>query len=299
MDTLSRYPLPTVLMAILFTFFSLLLPYTHAVLDSSRNSTLVYKYCAIKKFSDCNGPYSRTRLTLFELLLRHSSQSKFYSTVVKGDNNKGLPLSGHFQCRGYLSDQECYDCVRVLSSNTFCADSAAARIQHTDCHLQYEFDGEEVPGPDVTYKSCGEAESIPNGFEETRNAAFEALKNGIESDIQGYYSVNYGSVFAMAQCEDGRGGSVCWECVNKAVDIAEEECGNSISGQVFMDVCFVSYEWSPNDGPNDFHPEKKKEEKKQISGKVVAIAVGGAALLAVAIVYFRSLKSSRNKNDDS
>ncbi|GMH07657.1 hypothetical protein Nepgr_009497 [Nepenthes gracilis] len=269
MSILSHFSLSPLYTLIFFISCGLLLPSSNAILN---HNALIYKYCATRRFSDLNGSYSRSLSTLFQELLTRSSQSKFYSSVVKGDNDSGLPLSGHFQCGRDLNNQECYDCVRGISSNTMCADSVAARIQLSGCHLQYEFDGPDVSSPGFTYKVCDESHAVPYGFEEMRNAAFEALESGVGSDTKGSYAINYGSFLSRL-----------------SVKLVYE-------GQVFMDVCFFSYECGPNDILNRTNTEKKSS--KQNSGKLIAITVGSAALVAIALVYFRFLRSYKKGNDD-
>jgi hypothetical protein len=60
----------------------------------------------------------------------------------------------------------------------------------------------------------------------------------------------------MAQCEGDLGGCECGECVNNAEQIAQEECGESVSGEIYLDKCFISYTFYPDGKPINPHPGK-------------------------------------------
>lgn len=83
-----------------------------------------------------------------------------------------------------------------------------------------------------------------------RDHAFAELESGVvEGNHEGFYEGDYGEkMHAMAQCQGdllGENERDCGECVRNAVRLAREECGESISGQVYMDGCFMSYSYYP------------------------------------------------------
>nr|GEY76390.1 cysteine-rich repeat secretory protein 3-like [Tanacetum cinerariifolium] len=75
------------------------------------NSNLVYKGCAKQPLSDPNGVYSSALSAIFGTLIQQSSKSKFYKTT---SGTGQTSVSGLFQCRGDLSNVECYTCVSRL-----------------------------------------------------------------------------------------------------------------------------------------------------------------------------------------
>lgn len=79
-----------------------------------------------------------------------------------------------------------------------------------------------------------------SGFEERRDTAFSALENGMGSS-NGFYTANYQSVYTLGQCEGDVGSADCADCVKNAVQKAQVECGSSVSGQIFLHKCFISY----------------------------------------------------------
>lgn len=65
----------------------------------------------------------------------------------------------------------------------------------------------------------------------------------------GFYTTSYQSVYTLGQCEGDIGSADCADCVKNAVQKAQVECGSSVSGQIFLHKCFISYSNSPNGVP--------------------------------------------------
>ncbi|KAL8170810.1 hypothetical protein V2J09_022614 [Rumex salicifolius] len=273
------------------------LPYLINVDGSPNLHTFMYKYCSTDKLDvDPNGMFSDTRQSLVQQLLPHSSQSKSYRTAVLPDQQ--VALWGHFQCRGDLLADECHSCVDSfsnLSSNSWCVNSLAARVQLYGCHIQYEADGSEIPGADLNHNGCGQESAVAagDGFEEAVRAALATLESGVMENPNGYCSVDVGGVYAVAQCAEGLSGCDCGECVAKAAGVAAEECAGSLSGHAYLDMCYVSFEFRPGGGPSNSNPGERRGGFGS-SGKLVAIAAGGVALVIVAFIL---LKKSFKKDD--
>lgn len=210
-------------------------------------TTLVYKHCTTQQSlsgsTDRNESHSQALLSLFQALLPQSSNSRYYKTTAGVEN---YFVSGLFQCRGDLTAVACYDCVNNLPqvSKNFCNTAVAGRIQLNGCYFHYEIDEFTEDGLNehgLLHKICGQ-KGAEIGFEEVRDEAFAVMENGV-IDGHGFYSGEYGSVHVLAQCEGGLGGCDCGECVRRAALIAQEECIGSISGQIYMDRCYVSYSY--------------------------------------------------------
>lgn len=243
---------------LLFTvYLALFLPSGKSFTDYS---TLVYKNCASETFTDAAYKmYSHALSSLFDELLAHSSQSKFFKAVA-GDSQTGI--SGLFQCRGDISDEECYNCVNALSqmSNSLCSQAMAVQVQFVGCYTRYKADGFHESGTtsgtnDLLYKSCGESKEEAGGFLEQRDAAFASLESGVLSN-NGYYTTSFDSFEVMAQCEGDLGACDCGKCVSSAVQIAQEECRNADSGEIYLDKCFMSYAYHPDGIAGKTNPGK-------------------------------------------
>lgn len=250
---------------ILLLLFNLFSPF---VKTSPDFNALVFKNCSSQKITNSadEDANSQTLSSLFQQLVSHSSNSKFFRATAGGDwenNNNGIGISGLFQCRRDLTNQDCFSCVNSLPelSNTLCNKAAVARIQLHGCYFHYqtdEFSIQDTSKFEVIQKVCGE-KAEDEGFEDLRDEAFAKMENGI-IDGRGFYSGSLEHVQVMAQCEeDIVEGCQCGECISDAVQIARQECDNTISGQVYLDRCFISYDFVPNEKPGNSNKGKLKE----------------------------------------
>jgi Salt stress response/antifungal len=113
----------------------------------------------------------------------------------------------------------------------------------------YEIQGfPQVSGTQLLYKTCGSGGG-GGDFEVRRDTAFAQLESGIGGGV-GFYATQYQSVYAMAQCEGDLSSGDCAECINQAVQKSEVECGGASSGQVYLDKCYISYNYYPNGIPH-------------------------------------------------
>lgn len=131
----------------------------------------------------------------------------------------------------------------------------AARVQLHGCYMHYKLDGvdSDYSGKQrLLHKTCGDDTGgfvnggSGGGFEEMRKAAFGALESGVVSG-DGFCKTRYELMEVMAQCEGGLGGCECGECVSSAVEIAEGECGGSVSGEIYLAECFLSFAYHPEE----------------------------------------------------
>lgn len=245
---------------VLLASLGVLLP---CVKTNSHYSSLVYNECLNQTFiGSTNQSHSQTLSSLFQELLRQSSDSKFFKTVG-GDENLGI--SALFQCRSDLNNKECYNCVSTLLEhlpNSQCKQALAARIHLDGCYLKYETDGfaddQTTSQQELFHDACSEEKVVGiSGFEGVRDAAFAAMESGVMND-NGFYQMDYEYLHVMAQCEGSLlGGSCdCGECVSTAVQIAQQKCGSSISGQIYLDKCFMSYTYYPDGIPGSSYQGK-------------------------------------------
>lgn len=214
-------------------------------------TTLLYKSCANQTRVNPTGSHSRTLSTLFQELVSHSLQSKFFRSAIEGDNETAI--LGLFQCRRDISNEDCGHCVNTLPdvSRSLCKESTAARIHLYGCYMRYEPEGvPEAPFKhhELVYKSCVEAKQVvvaAGTLEEMTARAFAALESGIADGGDGFYKTKFESVEVMGQCEGYLEGCECEECVTLAVHIANEQCSRAVSGQIYLDKCFISFSYHP------------------------------------------------------
>ncbi|GAV83006.1 Stress-antifung domain-containing protein [Cephalotus follicularis] len=278
------------ILSLLLFLHLLLLP---SVKSNADYNTLVYKICANQTFA--TNSLSQSLSSLFQELIPQSLHYKFFKSTA-GDED--TVISGLYQCRGDLSNSECYDCVNTLHeiSYTVCEEAESARVQLHGCYFLYEADGvyDESHKNEPLYKTCGETKEEPVGFDDMRNAAFVVMEIGVV-DGNGFYEATFELVHVMAQCVGDLGGCDCGECVSNAALILQEECHSSDSGQVYLDRCFVSYTFNPANGILGESNQGKRNANN--TGKLEAIVLGGAASLVFGFIFLKFIKSLSKKDD--
>ncbi|RHN78655.1 putative Gnk2-like domain-containing protein [Medicago truncatula] len=289
------FTLKTIFLSFILALFTNLNP-PHFAESSSDYTTLVYKGCSKETFIDPNGIYSQTLSTLFGSLVSQSTKTKFYKTTFGSGQNS---ITGLFQCRGDLTNSACYNCVKTLPilSNRICGKTIAARVQLLGCYLLYEVAGyTQISGMQMLYKTCGITNVAGSGFGERRDAALSAMEIGVVSG-HGFYTTNYMAFYVLGQCEGDIGDSDCGQCVKTAVQRAQVECGNSISGEIFLHKCFISYGYYPNGVPSR-HSSYSSFSSGQDPGKTAAIILGGIAGVAFLVIFLLFARNLTKKHND-
>ncbi|KDP23729.1 hypothetical protein JCGZ_23562 [Jatropha curcas] len=291
MDSILK-PIPLVTFILFLTFIKA------SSLDYYYTS-LVYTKCANQTHEATS--HSQVLSSLFQELSAQSSRSKFFKTT-SGDEKVGI--SGLFQCRGDLSNNDCHNCVNKIPelSNSTCKKAVAARLQLNGCYFYYETDGfgDEIATTEreLLHEKCSEKKAVSGGFLEVRDAALLAMENGEMINDKGFYEMDYEFVHVIVQCEnDYLGGCDCIECIGNAVEIVKEDCGSSFSGQVYLDKCFLSYSYHPDGKQSNFYPGEEEKNGKE-TGKTVAMVLGGAVALLVGFILLKFKKTICQKDDD-
>ena len=213
-------------------------------------TTLVYKGCAKQPLSDPNGLYSQSLSALFSSLIQQSSRFKYYKTSSGGSQST---IYGLYQCRGDLSYADCHNCVSKLPqlSDQLCGKVSSARVQLLGCYMVYEVSGStQISGLQMLFKACSATNVAGSGFEMRRDSALTLMENGIgNGNGNGFYTTNYEGVYVTGQCQGDLSTTDCAQCIKSAVQKAQIECGSSLSGQVYLYKCFITYNYYPNGVP--------------------------------------------------
>lgn len=252
---LSPFPISFSLL-FLSLAFSTIIASSAAAAAADTTTALIYKGCADQKFQDPTGAYSQTLTTLLNTLVTQSSTAKFYKTTTGNGQSAFLGL---FQCRGDLTNSECNSCVGKIPDMTqkLCGKAIAARVQLGGCYLRYEVSGfQQFGSTKLLYKICGSGRASGSGFEERLDSALGEVVKGVGSG-NGFYAGGFQSVYVLGQCEGDLGSGDCGECVKSAVEQVKSECGSSISGQIYLQQCYISYSYYPSGVPNDKSPPGK------------------------------------------
>ncbi|KAK4441559.1 Plasmodesmata-located protein 2 [Sesamum alatum] len=268
---------------------SLTLPVFSILAASSAYTNLVFKGCADQNFDNFNGFYKQTLQNLLDTLTSKSSAAKFYNAT------SGDAIDGLFQCRGDLSNDDCNNCVRRAQAlaQKLCGQAVAARVQLNACYLRYEISGFRQTSPtELLYKVCGSTRASGAGFGDRLDTALEEIVKGLGSgrNSGGFYAAGFQSVYVVGQCEGDLDGGDCVNCVKNAIDSAKSECGSSISAQIYLQQCYISYTYYPNGVPNDQKSLSSSGTGKNTQ-KTVAIVLGGlvgAGLVMACLLFARS-----------
>ncbi|WCJ38204.1 plasmodesmata-located protein 1 [Euphorbia peplus] len=280
------------LLMTIFVFFMFVVP-----TKAADYTNLVFKGCANQKFQDPSGIYSQNLKNLMQSLVSQSS-AKSYAATSSGDGQTAI--SGLFQCRGDLTNSQCYTCVSKIPNlvNKLCGEVVAVRVQLSGCYLSYEVAGfKQVSGTELLFKVCGSVEASGSGFEEMRKSGFDAMLGGVKN---GFYTGKLQNLFVLGQCESDLSGGDCNTCLKSGVESVKSQCGDSISGQVYLQKCFISYNYYPNGVPT-IGSAPEVVGTKHHTERTVAIAVGGIAafgFLVACLMFLKSvLKKPKNKYD--
>lgn len=261
-------------------------------------TNLVFKGCADQKFQDPSGVYLQNLKNLMQDLVSQSSQRTF-STAASGEDPNAI--NGLYQCRGDLSTSQCYSCVSKIPkiSDKVCGKAVAARVQLSGCYLRYEIAGfKQVPETEFLYKVCGSSSSGRTEFEKRRETAFNMAEEGVKSGSSLFYTGDYQSVYVLAQCQGDMGTANCGDCVKTAFETVKNDCGDSVSAQLYLHKCYISYSYYPNGIPTI---SSGTGETRQRTQKTVAIAVGGVAglgFLLVCLMFLKSVVKKRSKKHE-
>ncbi|KAF5738545.1 cysteine-rich repeat secretory protein 3 isoform X1 [Tripterygium wilfordii] len=276
---------------------------TNVTESATDYNSLVYKGCAKQAFTDPTGVYSQALSALFGSLVSQSTKAKFFKTT---SGSGQTTITGLFQCRGDLTNSDCYKCVSNLPelSDKFCGKTIAARVQLYGCYMLYEVAGfAQISGMEMLYKTCGTTNVAGAGFEEKRDTVLSMMENGVSSS-HGFYTTSYESLYALGQCEGDVGDADCGECVKNAVQRVQVECGSAISGQVYLHKCYVSFSYYPNGVPKRSPSSSSSSSyssptgTSQNTGKTVAIILGGAAAVGFLVICLLLVRNLMKKHDD-
>ncbi|GLU07809.1 hypothetical protein SLE2022_247550 [Rubroshorea leprosula] len=266
------------------------------VVMGADDTNFVFKGCADQKFQDPSDVYTQNLNTLLSTLVSQSSE-KTFSTTTSGQDQSAI--TGAYQCRGDLTTDKCSTCVSKIAKmiEKLCGKSIAARLQLNGCYLEYEVSWfKQVAGTEFLYKVCGSSQETGSEFENKRDTAFSMAEDGVKNGSGLFYTGDYQSLYVLGQCEGDLGANDCGDCLKTAFQRVKEECADSISGQVYLQKCYISYSYYPNGLPNiSSSSSPDAEGKKQHTQRTVAIAVGGLAAFGFVVVCLMCIKSVMKK----
>ncbi|KAL7084336.1 hypothetical protein ACP275_14G218300 [Erythranthe tilingii] len=292
------------ILSVILALFSIVGFSSAAAAAAEDYTSLVFKGCADQNFHDFNGMYKQTLETLLDDLTSKSSAVKFYK-ATSGDGGGSSAINGLFQCRGDLSNDDCYRCMKRAPemASKLCGEALAARVQLSGCYLRYEISGfRQVGGTELLYKVCGSTRASGDGFGDKLDTALAEIAKGVASgngSSSGFYAGEFQSVYVMGQCEGDLGGGDCVNCVKRAADMTKSECsggGGAISAQMYFQRCYISYTYYV---PGNDQKSLSSSSGKNSTEKTVAIAMGGLMSVGLVMACLLFTKSAFKKRTPS
>ncbi|KAK4338701.1 hypothetical protein RND71_043188 [Anisodus tanguticus] len=178
-----------------------------------------------------------------------------------------------------------------------CGQSIAARIQLNGCYLRYEIVGFQPIGPtQLLFKVCGSGQVSETGFGDRLDTALGEIAKGVSGSGNDFYAGGYQSVYVLGQCEGDLSNVDCVDCVKNGAGKAKSECGNSISAQIYLQQCYISYSYYPNGVPNK---SLSPSGTRQSTQKLVAIVLGGLVGVGLGVACLLFTKSAFKKKSYS
>ncbi|KAK6164396.1 hypothetical protein DH2020_001260 [Rehmannia glutinosa] len=277
-------------------FFFLTLALFSLLCSSADYTNLVFKGCADQNFQDSNGIYKQTLKNLLDTLISQSSSSKFHN-ATSGDGSSSA-INGLFQCRGDLSNDDCNSCVKRTPglAQKLCGQAIAARVQLNGCYLRYEISGfRQVSGTELLYKVCGSTQASGAGFGDRLDLALAEIVKGVGSGNSGFYAGAYESVYVLGQCEGDLSSGDCVNCVKNAIDKSKSVCGSSISAQIYLQECYISYTYYPSGVPSNQQSFSQSPGTGRNTQKTVALVLGGLVGVGLVMACLLFAKSAFKK----
>lgn len=165
------------------------------------------------------GQYSQNVKTLLDSLMSVSAQKSFTATTPNA-------LTRAYQCRGDLSNSECYNYINKIPNmlGHLCSDDdvVAAWVQLSKCYLRYEVvEFKVVPATQLLYKVCRARKVINGGgFKARRDVTFGMAENGVQNNINLFYMGNYQCLYVLGQCKGSLGNVDYGGCIKSVAELA-------------------------------------------------------------------------------
>ncbi|KAK7305608.1 hypothetical protein VNO77_43514 [Canavalia gladiata] len=252
-------------------------------------------------FANLNGTFGALRAQV------SSNQNKHFATAQQ---SKGDMLTyTMFQCRNYLSKNDCLACFTIASTQIRnCSAANGARIIYDGCFLRYEserfYDQGTGPGNGV---SCGSTTGIGTAFRATGLQVLMDLQIATPK-IKGVYAATKtqvpggDAIYAIAQCVETTSEPNCQNCLQVGFNNLQS-CLPNTDGRAYDAGCFMRYSTIPFFADNksmNIAPYLKQgvsSKKRAIIGGVAG-AVGFFVILLALFVWRRCRKPKRIPRGD-
>ncbi|XP_027334625.1 cold-responsive protein kinase 1-like isoform X2 [Abrus precatorius] len=248
-------------------------------------------------FANINGTFSALRAQI-------QNQNKHFGVAQEA---RGETLTyAMFQCRNYLSNNDCLACFAAAATQIRnCSAANGARLIYDGCFLRYEserfYDQTTEPGNGVV---CGNTSANSTGFRANGQQLLMDLQIATPK-VKGFYAATKiqvpgsSAIYAVAQCVETATESNCLNCMQVAYNNLQS-CLPKIDGRAYDAGCFMRYSMSPFFADNqtiDITPylEQGGSSKKWA---IIGGVVGGVVILLALFAWRISRKPKRVPRGD-
>ncbi|KAK7305615.1 hypothetical protein VNO77_43521 [Canavalia gladiata] len=261
--------------------------------------------CSPYNASNLRSFYANINQTFSELRGEISNQSKQFGTTqqARGD----VLVYTMFQCRKYLSKNDCLACFNTASTQILnCSAANGARVINDGCFLRYEserfYDQASEPGNGV---SCGNTTQNNTALKATGLQVLMDLQIATPK-IKGFYAATKtqvpggGAIYAVAQCVETVSEPNCLNCMQVGYNNLQS-CLPNTYGRAYDAGCFMRYSTTPFFADNqtiDIAPYLKQGGSNKKWGIIGGVGGGVVILLAIFFAWRISRKPKRVPRGD-
>ncbi|CAL5215215.1 unnamed protein product [Lathyrus oleraceus] len=249
----------------------------------SDTNSFIFGGCSRLKFSPGSN-YETSVNSILSSLVNSATFTTYNNFTVPGATASET-VSGLFQCRGDITNDQCSTCVEraVSQLGTLCFETYGGALQLEGCFVKYDnvkFVG--VEDKTEVVKKCGPLIGLTSDARDNVLAYLES-SDGVYKTFR---TTSYGDFQGVAQCTGDLSSSECQDCVSDAIQRLKSECGGSTWGDMYLAKCYVRY--SEGGVHSRDHNDDENHNDDEIE-KTLAILIGLIAGVALIIVFLSFL----------
>ncbi|XP_027931030.1 cold-responsive protein kinase 1-like [Vigna unguiculata] len=251
---------------------------------------LVNSGCSSYNASNVQNFYANINATFSNLRRDISNNSKQFGTTQQAIGE--VLTYAMFQCRNYLSKNDCLSCFNTASTQIRnCSAANGARVIYDGCFLRYEsemfFDQTNELGKGVI---CGKNTSNATGLGLVGQQVIADIQTATPK-TKGFYAATKTQVadgtaiYAVAQCVETATEDKCLSCMQVGYNNLQS-CLPNTEGRAYDAGCFMRYSTTPFFADNqtiDIAPFLKQGDS---SKKWIIIGASVGAVVALLCVLF-------------
>ncbi|KAL9320205.1 hypothetical protein ACSQ67_012044 [Phaseolus vulgaris] len=258
-------------------------------------TSMINSACSTYKATNLQSFHANINATFSELRGDIKNDSKHFGTTQPAIGD--VLTYAMFQCRNYLSQNDCLSCFNTASiqiRNCSDANANGARVIYDGCFLRYEserfFDQTNEVGSGV---SCGNITSNATGFILVGQQVIWDIQRATPK-TKGFYAATKtevaggSAIYAVAQCVETATEDKCLSCMQVGYNNLQS-CLPKTEGRTYDAGCFMRYSTTPFFADNqtiDIAPFLKQGDSSK-KWATIGGSVGGFVVLLCVLFAWR------------